>query len=349
MFVSGGVGGRVGLFRGQTLDEVVYRTRLQFLFALINQSPIRIADVLRQNAFDRRRIDAEACPSNYTDDGARSVNSHLRFRRSHPWSIVCPRQSRLKQSSASSRCLDTSSEPRLDTRSSRRPSSHAPRDARSKNKRPGSIGRYANCLPITAHEMRPADGQTHRRTRRLNNRAPVTPFWARNTKNKYLREDPPRSARMDNFGDMWKPVPVRGSIEEDARDGIRNEGRQTKRWVDEVKGVAGPEWIPLAKNKKNKVVGRRGRCASKNMDACQRAVTAEMKGGGAPAPARFNVLASDNTVRDSVVKEIDASQAEHLDRSYLSIVPRSRSHARLKQNVTMSHAFSCVQRAFIDL
>ncbi|GBP36457.1 hypothetical protein EVAR_88037_1 [Eumeta japonica] len=32
-----------------------------------------------------------------------------------------------------------------------------------------------------------------------------------------------------------------------------------------------------------------------------------------------------------------------------SLVPRSRSHARLRRNVTMSHAFSCVQPAFIDL
>ncbi|GBP12798.1 hypothetical protein EVAR_6122_1 [Eumeta japonica] len=48
-------------------------------------------------------------------------------------------------------------------------------------------------------------------------------------------------------------------------------------------------------------------------------------------------------------KEIDASQAERLGRSCLSIVPRSRSHARLRQNATMSHAFSCVQPAFIHL
>ncbi|GBP35681.1 hypothetical protein EVAR_75006_1 [Eumeta japonica] len=32
-----------------------------------------------------------------------------------------------------------------------------------------------------------------------------------------------------------------------------------------------------------------------------------------------------------------------------SFVPRSRSHARLRRNATMSHAFSCVQPAFIDL
>ncbi|GBP47564.1 hypothetical protein EVAR_40120_1 [Eumeta japonica] len=32
-----------------------------------------------------------------------------------------------------------------------------------------------------------------------------------------------------------------------------------------------------------------------------------------------------------------------------SLVPRSRSHARLRWNGTMSHAFSCVQPAFIDL
>ncbi|GBP81599.1 hypothetical protein EVAR_62086_1 [Eumeta japonica] len=47
-------------------------------------------------------------------------------------------------------------------------------------------------------------------------------------------------------------------------------------------------------------------------------------------------------------KEIDASQAERLGQSCLSIVPRSRSHARLRRNATMSHAFSCVQPAFID-
>ncbi|GBP06195.1 hypothetical protein EVAR_3557_1 [Eumeta japonica] len=39
-------------------------------------------------------------------------------------------------------------------------------------------------------------------------------------------------------------------------------------------------------------------------------------------------------------KEIDASQAERLGRSCLSIVPRSRSHARLRRNATMSHAFT---------
>ncbi|GBP50292.1 hypothetical protein EVAR_40834_1 [Eumeta japonica] len=32
-----------------------------------------------------------------------------------------------------------------------------------------------------------------------------------------------------------------------------------------------------------------------------------------------------------------------------SLAPRSRSHARLRRNATMSHAFSCVQPAFIDL
>ncbi|GBP45008.1 hypothetical protein EVAR_33437_1 [Eumeta japonica] len=45
-------------------------------------------------------------------------------------------------------------------------------------------------------------------------------------------------------------------------------------------------------------------------------------------------------------KEIDASQAEPLGRSCLSIVTRSRSHAR---HVRMSHAFSCVEPAFINL
>ncbi|GBP27616.1 hypothetical protein EVAR_102870_1 [Eumeta japonica] len=40
-------------------------------------------------------------------------------------------------------------------------------------------------------------------------------------------------------------------------------------------------------------------------------------------------------------REIDASQAERLgDRASLSRVPRSRSHARLRRNTTMSHAFS---------
>ncbi|GBP11158.1 hypothetical protein EVAR_5993_1 [Eumeta japonica] len=37
------------------------------------------------------------------------------------------------------------------------------------------------------------------------------------------------------------------------------------------------------------------------------------------------------------------------DRASLSLVPRSRSHVRQKRNATMSHAFSCVQPAFIDL
>ncbi|GBP82968.1 hypothetical protein EVAR_90157_1 [Eumeta japonica] len=32
-----------------------------------------------------------------------------------------------------------------------------------------------------------------------------------------------------------------------------------------------------------------------------------------------------------------------------SLVLHSRSHARLKRNVTMIHTFSCVQPAFIDL
>ncbi|GBP85614.1 hypothetical protein EVAR_67726_1 [Eumeta japonica] len=32
-----------------------------------------------------------------------------------------------------------------------------------------------------------------------------------------------------------------------------------------------------------------------------------------------------------------------------SLVPRSRSYARLRRNTTMSHGFSCVQAAFIDL
>ncbi|GBP41067.1 Lachesin [Eumeta japonica] len=32
-----------------------------------------------------------------------------------------------------------------------------------------------------------------------------------------------------------------------------------------------------------------------------------------------------------------------------SLVPRSRSHAQLRRNATMSHAFSCVQPVFIDL
>ncbi|GBP63908.1 hypothetical protein EVAR_39571_1 [Eumeta japonica] len=32
-----------------------------------------------------------------------------------------------------------------------------------------------------------------------------------------------------------------------------------------------------------------------------------------------------------------------------SLIPRSRSHDRLRRNATMSHAFSCVQPAFIDL
>ncbi|GBP31152.1 hypothetical protein EVAR_21590_1 [Eumeta japonica] len=32
-----------------------------------------------------------------------------------------------------------------------------------------------------------------------------------------------------------------------------------------------------------------------------------------------------------------------------SLVPRSRSHARLRRNATMSHSFFCVQPEFIDL
>ncbi|GBP88644.1 hypothetical protein EVAR_103889_1 [Eumeta japonica] len=48
-------------------------------------------------------------------------------------------------------------------------------------------------------------------------------------------------------------------------------------------------------------------------------------------------------------REVDASQAERLDRSYLSVVSRSRSHARLRWNATMSHSFSSVQPALIGL
>ncbi|GBP03420.1 hypothetical protein EVAR_101789_1 [Eumeta japonica] len=39
-------------------------------------------------------------------------------------------------------------------------------------------------------------------------------------------------------------------------------------------------------------------------------------------------------------REIDASQAERLSRSSLSIVPRSHLYARLRRNATMSHTFS---------
>ncbi|GBP60766.1 hypothetical protein EVAR_41105_1 [Eumeta japonica] len=42
----------------------------------------------------------------------------------------------------------------------------------------------------------------------------------------------------------------------------------------------------------------------------------------------------------------DASADEVEERS---LAPRSRSHAQLRQNVTMSHPFLCVQPAFIDL
>ncbi|GBP18535.1 hypothetical protein EVAR_12996_1 [Eumeta japonica] len=69
------------------------------------------------------------------------------------------------------------------------------------------------------------------------------------------------------------------------------------------------------------------------------------KGGlRAGLSVRFNcVLIKMITVeqRDMLMrsKEIDASQAERLGRSCLSIVPRFRSHARLRRNATMSHAF----------
>lgn len=33
------------------------------------------------------------------------------------------------------------------------------------------------------------------------------------------------------------------------RDGKRNKGRQTKRWEDDIKKVAGPEWIRVAKDR----------------------------------------------------------------------------------------------------
>ncbi|GBP51340.1 hypothetical protein EVAR_34126_1 [Eumeta japonica] len=56
-----------------------------------------------------------------------------------------------------------------------------------------------------------------------------------------------------------------------------------------------------------------------------------------------------NLTNAPISKEIDAPQAERLGRSCLSIIPRSRSRARLRRNATMSHAFSCVQPAFIDL
>ncbi|GBP70118.1 Nephrin [Eumeta japonica] len=70
--------------------------------------------------------------------------------------------------------------------------------------------------------------------------------------------------------------------------------------------------------------------------------------GGNP-PAQLIWYKNGEQIRMAYSKEIDASQTERLGRSCLSIVPRSRSHARFRQNATMSHAFSCVQPAFIDL
>ncbi|GBP36293.1 hypothetical protein EVAR_85542_1 [Eumeta japonica] len=71
-----------------------------------------------------------------------------------------------------------------------------------------------------------------------------------------------------------------------------------------------------------------------------RQVVALYNGGVAPALTALGAL--------EFGKEIDASQAERLGRSCFSLVPRSRSRARLRRKTTMSHDFSCVQPAFID-
>ncbi|GBP56159.1 hypothetical protein EVAR_23598_1 [Eumeta japonica] len=66
---------------------------------------------------------------------------------------------------------------------------------------------------------------------------------------------------------------------------------------------------------------------------------------------RASAVVNDKNI-DAVCRMIGTdgqSQTERLGRSCLSIVPRSRSHALLRRNATMSHAFSCVQPAFIDL
>ncbi|GBP81879.1 Transient receptor potential cation channel trpm [Eumeta japonica] len=66
----------------------------------------------------------------------------------------------------------------------------------------------------------------------------------------------------------------------------------------------------------------------------------ELVGRGLDVP--YHAIASPS-------KEIDASQAQRLGRSCPSIVPRSRSHARLRRNATMNLALSCMQPAFINL
>ncbi|GBP20229.1 hypothetical protein EVAR_82102_1 [Eumeta japonica] len=48
-----------------------------------------------------------------------------------------------------------------------------------------------------------------------------------------------------------------------------------------------------------------------------------------------------------ISKEIDGSKAERLDRSCLSVVPRSRSYAQLKRDAT-SHAFSHCKSSVVD-
>ncbi|GBP35698.1 hypothetical protein EVAR_82632_1 [Eumeta japonica] len=63
-----------------------------------------------------------------------------------------------------------------------------------------------------------------------------------------------------------------------------------------------------------------------------------------PAEGKFNKKSS--CVRPLSLFSSDASADGVEERS---LVLRSRSHARLRRNATMSHAFSCMKPAFIDL
>ncbi|GBP59415.1 hypothetical protein EVAR_47974_1 [Eumeta japonica] len=61
---------------------------------------------------------------------------------------------------------------------------------------------------------------------------------------------------------------------------------------------------------------------------------------------RADLLLYERCVRPLALLYSDASADGVEERS---LVSRSRSHARLRRNATMSHAFSCVEPAFIDL
>ncbi|GBP66542.1 Cytochrome P450 4g15 [Eumeta japonica] len=73
---------------------------------------------------------------------------------------------------------------------------------------------------------------------------------------------------------------------------------------------------------------------------------AQVEPAGASAHAAACETAAQRAVRCRLCAASDASADRVEERS---LVPRSRSHARLRRKATMSHVFSCVQQAFIDL